>query len=336
MESKIQIHDPFKKTWSEPQIIISREDEIEYEKSLAKDQSQSRHSDNLSESETQTLVENRLEELRNALRQSEFIKMQMCTPKKCDNILNRTNLPPSNSNTPSQGSDWMIPEWSKSRSLPSSPMLGSVSPVHSPTRISSIQQTCFNFPHTLRQIQENERDEIDSGYRLPQISTTFSKGVNGLSLDQYNDTRDRCLLSGSRQRTSPRPYSEHQSDDQPIRAKRKLDMDEPYEISTKRTKSEVAREAGLRYVNQLELDLVSLKQRLRYDTPELVQKPLNCACAEMEKHFMEMAMSAYKSIRRYDGSVNGFERFKEELTQTNKVIKDSMELLHNVRRLCVH
>ena len=98
----------------------------------------------------------------------------------------------------------------------------------------------------------------------------------------------------------------------------------------------MAREAGLRYVNQLEMDLLSLKQRLRYADPEVVHKPSNCACAEMEKHFMEMAMSAYKSIRRYDGSVNGFERFKQELTQTNQVIKDSMELLQNVRRLCIH
>ena len=56
----------------------------------------------------------------------------------------------------------------------------------------------------------------------------------------------------------------------------------------------------------------------------------------MEKHFMEMATSAYKSIRRYDGTLNSFDRFKHELTQTNQVIKDSMELLQNVRRLCVH
>ena len=51
---------------------------------------------------------------------------------------------------------------------------------------------------------------------------------------------------------------------------------------------------------------------------------------------MEMASSAYKSIRRYDGTIHSFEQFKEELTQTNQVIKDSMELLQNVRRLCVH
>lgn len=92
----------------------------------------------------------------------------------------------------------------------------------------------------------------------------------------------------------------------------------------------------MRYVSQLELDLMALKHRLHYASPEMVSKPSNCACAEMEKHFMEMAMSAYKSIRRYDGSMNSFERFKQELTQTNQVIKDSMELLQNVRRLCIH
>ena len=51
---------------------------------------------------------------------------------------------------------------------------------------------------------------------------------------------------------------------------------------------------------------------------------------------MEMATSAYKSIRRCDGTIRSFEQFKEELTKTNEVIKDSMELLQSVRRLCVH
>ena len=71
-------------------------------------------------------------------------------------------------------------------------------------------------------------------------------------------------------------------------------------------------------------------------SPKMSTRRTNCACTEMEKHFMEMASSAYKSIPRYDGTMNSFAQFKEELTQTNEVIKDSMELLQNVRRLCVH
>ena len=84
------------------------------------------------------------------------------------------------------------------------------------------------------------------------------------------------------------------------------------------------------------MDLMSLKHKVQYASQEIVNNHTNCACAEMEKHFMEMATSAYKSIRRYDGTMNSFEQFKQELTQTNQVIKDSMELLQNVRRLCVH
>ena len=100
--------------------------------------------------------------------------------------------------------------------------------------------------------------------------------------------------------------------------------------------TELPYDAGLRYVNQLEMDLMSIKHRLQHASPELVNRHTNCACAEMEKHFMEMATGAYKSIRRYDGTMNSFQQFKHELTQTNQVIKDSMELLQNVRRLCVH
>ena len=100
--------------------------------------------------------------------------------------------------------------------------------------------------------------------------------------------------------------------------------------------TELSHDAGLRYVNQLEMDLLSLKHRLQYASPERVNRHTNCVCAEMEKHFMEMAAGAYKSVRRYDWTMNSFEQFKQELTQTNQVIKDSMELLQNVRWLCVH
>ena len=100
--------------------------------------------------------------------------------------------------------------------------------------------------------------------------------------------------------------------------------------------TDASQSAGLRYVIQLEMDLMSLKHRIQFDSTERLSRKSNCACTEMEKHFMEMATSAYKSIRRYDGTMNSFEQFKEELTQTNQVIKDSMELLQNVRRLCVH
>ena len=94
--------------------------------------------------------------------------------------------------------------------------------------------------------------------------------------------------------------------------------------------------AGQRYIHQLELDLLALKHKIHSASPEKTARHTLCACSEMEKHFMEMATSAYKSIRRYDGTMSSFKQFREELAQTNKVIKDSMELLQNVRRLCAH
>ena len=81
---------------------------------------------------------------------------------------------------------------------------------------------------------------------------------------------------------------------------------------------------------------MALKHKIHSANPEKTTRLTFCACSEIEKHFMEMATSAYKSIRRYDGTMNSFEQFREELAQTNKVIKDSMELLQNVRRLCAH
>ena len=98
----------------------------------------------------------------------------------------------------------------------------------------------------------------------------------------------------------------------------------------------MSQEAGIRYISPLEMDLMSLKHRMLSPSAEKLKTKSNCACSEMEKHFMEMATSAYKSIRRCDGTISSFEQFKKELTKTNEVIKDSMELLPNVRRLCVH
>ena len=98
----------------------------------------------------------------------------------------------------------------------------------------------------------------------------------------------------------------------------------------------MSQDAGLRYINQLEMDLLALKYKIHSASQRKAARNTFCACSEMERHFMEMATSAYKSIRRYDGTMNSFEQFRQELAQTNKVIKDSMELLQNVRRLCAH
>lgn len=185
MKPDIQIHEPYRKTWSEPQIIVSRDDIVEYEKSRASNRSQKHGTEELAdcspkktdseifrESQLSQLAE-RLQELRNSHLQSELVKRQLSTPKKCDNMESRATLQSNVSGTPSQESDWMIPELARSRSLPSSPVLGSASPVQSPTRLHSVTERCFSFlPERLRQLEQTrllpESDEVDNGSRLPQ------------------------------------------------------------------------------------------------------------------------------------------------------------------------
>lgn len=90
---------------------------------------------------------------------------------------------------------------------------------------------------------------------------------------------------------------------------------------------------GYRYIQQLECDIKSIQERLRFHDPE-VTKPGNCTCVIMEKQFLEMAESAYRSVRRIDASPRGFEQFRRELIQTNEVMKDSMDVLKNIKNFC--
>ena len=210
MTSHIQIHEPFKKTWSEPQIIVSREDEIEYENNrLASKKTQEIQSDKLSDSDAQKEVCKRLEELRNSLLHSEFLKQQLCTPKKCDNVLLERTRVANVSHSPSQDSDWMIPEIAKSRSLPSSPVLGSVSPVQSPSKIHSMHKRCFSFlPENIREIQESrrspERDEVDNGSLQTSLRNISCQGekiieilvqcTSVLTVYASSERKDKLLL----------------------------------------------------------------------------------------------------------------------------------------------
>lgn len=94
---------------------------------------------------------------------------------------------------------------------------------------------------------------------------------------------------------------------------------------------------GYKYIRQLESDIKSIQVRLHNQEPETeVKRPMNCTCAIMEKQFLEMAESAYRSVRRYDASPRGFEQFRLELIQTNEAMKDSMEVLKNIRSFCEH
>lgn len=49
-----------------------------------------------------------------------------------------------------------------------------------------------------------------------------------------------------------------------------------------------------------------------------------------------MAKTAYKAIRRRDNTPASFEQFKKELSQTNEIVKESMEIMHTLKILCKH
>ena len=87
-------------------------------------------------------------------------------------------------------------------------------------------------------------------------------------------------------------------------------------------------------MRQLQSDIGKLQSQLKNPEPEI--KPSDCTCAVMERNFLEMAECAYKSVRRKDCTPEGFEQFKRELTQTNDVLKEAMDILKNIKDFCEH
>ncbi|KAL5020371.1 hypothetical protein ScPMuIL_003263 [Solemya velum] len=61
-----------------------------------------------------------------------------------------------------------------------------------------------------------------------------------------------------------------------------------------------------------------------------------CLCQEVEEQILTMARTAYRNIRRHDMTPAAFEQFKKELSQTNDIVKDSMEIMHTLKILCKH
>jgi len=99
--------------------------------------------------------------------------------------------------------------------------------------------------------------------------------------------------------------------------------------------SDLVQQMGHRYIRQLSSDINNIQNRILQQETE-VQKPTNCTCAIMEKQFLEMAESAYRAVRRIDASPRGFEQFRRELIQTNEVMKESLDVLKNIRSFCEH
>ena len=62
----------------------------------------------------------------------------------------------------------------------------------------------------------------------------------------------------------------------------------------------------------------------------------SCKCASVEQEILQMAVDAYKKIRRADDSPKSFQRFQGELCQTNNSILDAMKILSTIKVICKH
>ena len=193
MQPQLQIQEPFKKSWSEPQIIVTREDITNYETSFEdKCTRQTENYDN-SKSEadqispirqdhnrhiaTETL-KNRLLELRNSLLQSQLVQRQLFTPTKQFDRTYNTNdsdlaFRPSVSSAYSPKCNQNTSQHSMSRSLRPSPSCGESPIMMSSPKLLSATDRHFSFvPEMLRFLEESrelpESDEVDNGFRLTQ------------------------------------------------------------------------------------------------------------------------------------------------------------------------
>ncbi|XP_050399433.1 uncharacterized protein LOC126816724 [Patella vulgata] len=80
------------------------------------------------------------------------------------------------------------------------------------------------------------------------------------------------------------------------------------------------------------LDEVCLTQQPHFHS----QTNPNCTCSVMAEHYLQMAEAAYKNIRRKDSSPASFEQFKRELCQTNDILKESVDILTDMKKMCKH
>ncbi|WAR29101.1 hypothetical protein MAR_002669 [Mya arenaria] len=268
----------------------------------------------------------------------------------------------------SEKSDWMLAERSNSRSPPS-PALGSRSPrvTASPSIYASTNVFNFSPERTemyqaeleseTRRVKKRLFEEISHGSSdLPQSylseisSPSYHHRDTLLSLRQRSSRDLAALESLARDaRDAREPETHHYlgspsfrnklssflNDSESFRAKRRIDLDDEYVSTPKRLKTDLEREMGYRYLHQLESDMCGVRHKLVKQEQE-VFKQVHCTCAIMEKQFLEMAESAYRSVRRIDASPRGFEQFRKELIQTNEVMKDSLDVLKNIKSFCEH
>ena len=190
MQPQIQIQEPFKKSWSVPRIIVTREDVMNYETSQKQKCTQQWENINARKSKIQSMMTNeqneeclmstemlqdRLMDLQNTLLQSQIVRRQLQTPKKYfdnthdSNLIFRSDVSNTNSQvydrisplfsmsmsdvstTSSKFCDRISQQHSMSGSLPSSPLTGEIPTMMSSPTIPSNPERHFNFvPERLR------------------------------------------------------------------------------------------------------------------------------------------------------------------------------------------
>ena len=197
MQPQIQIQEPFRKSWSEPQIIVTRDDLRNYENTQTQTYAPQMNVIDDVQSQTQSMstkeetgdcrtstemLQDRLMDLQNSLLQATIVKQQLRTPNKhcdnindscsslisgvsttkskmCDRIIQQHSMSRSEvSTTNSRVCDRIIPQHSMSRSLPSSPLLGEIPNMTSSPTIATTLERHFNFvPERLRFLDETRQ-----------------------------------------------------------------------------------------------------------------------------------------------------------------------------------
>ena len=201
MQTCIPIHEPFRKAWKEPQIIVTQEDLVEYEKSqtcvsqtetnnTSESQVKSRlNSNGLDNDPTRKeIVQRRLMDLQNSLLRSRMVEQRLQTPKKergnacADDSGLSSRLLVSNSEHFDRVPNYSM---SRSRSLPASPVSGALPNTPLPPEIPCSPHGHFSFiPETLRfhedleQLQEAEFDVLKyccNVFILKSVSLSYFK-----------------------------------------------------------------------------------------------------------------------------------------------------------------
>ncbi|KAH9489401.1 hypothetical protein Btru_056234 [Bulinus truncatus] len=62
----------------------------------------------------------------------------------------------------------------------------------------------------------------------------------------------------------------------------------------------------------------------------------DCQCSMIKKYVLQMAESAYKRIKKMDGTVEDFERFRTELATTNNLLRECIANIYSFKTICPH